>query len=225
MQNTLQDVIKSAQNLGYAIDKRPNKLNLIGVRNSNATSQESFDDQIAYFTYDTNGNLVGKVVPATTDPSTYFLRSPINKKGAAILKSGQYKDAYALGLHRNKYEALVQVKPVTVIRDADRNALINYFAPTQTGLYGINIHKSTKGKNNEDIIGIDSAGCQVFRNIPDFMDMMRMAQVSRGKYGNSFTYTLIDGRDTIKFRNTTLSLIIGFGLLTIASYLYIKKSK
>jgi hypothetical protein len=103
--------------------------------------------------------------------------------------------------------------------------LINYFAPTQTGLYGINIHKSTKGKNNEDIIGIDSAGCQVFRNIPDFMDMMRMAQVSRGKYGNSFTYTLIDGRDTIKFRNTTLSFIIGFGLLTLASYLYIKKSK
>jgi hypothetical protein len=225
MQNDLNSIIKSAEKLGYAIDKRPNKLNLIGVRNSNATSQDKFDDSLAYFTYDANGNLVGKVVPATTDPSTYFLKSPINAKGAAILKSGQYKDAYQIGLHRGKYEALVQAKPVTVIRDDDRNAFINYFAPTQTGLYGINIHKSTKGKNNEDIIGADSAGCQVFRNIPDFLDMMRLAQTSRKNYGNSFTYTLIDERDTLKFRNTTLSFIVGFGLLALASYLYIKKSK
>jgi hypothetical protein len=225
MANNLRDIIKSVENLGYTIDKRPNKLNIIGVRNSKATSQDKFDDLLAYFTYDTNGNLIGKVVPATTDPSTYFLKSPINAKGAAILKSGQYKDAYQIGLHRGKYEALVQAKPVTVIRDSDRNALINYFAPTQTGLYGINIHKSTKGKQNEDIIDFDSAGCQVFRNIPDFMDMMRLAQTSRKNYGNSFTYTLIDERDTLKFRNTTLSLIVGFGLLTLASYLYIKKSK
>jgi hypothetical protein len=223
MANNLRDIIKSAENLGYTIDKRPNKLNIIGVRNSKATSQDKFDDVLAYFTYDTNGNLIGKVVPATTDPSTYFLKSPINVKGAAILKSGQYKDAYQIGLHRGKYEALVQAKPVTVIRDSDRNSLINYFAPTQTGLYGINIHKSTKGKQNEDIIDFDSAGCQVFRNIPEFMDMMRLAQTSRKKYGNSFTYTLIDERDTLKFRNTTLSLIIGVSLLALSGYLFTKK--
>jgi hypothetical protein len=223
MQNNLNSIIKSAEKLGYQIDKRPNKLNVIGVRNSKATSQDKFDDLLAYFTYDANGNLVGKVVAGTTDPSTYFLRSPINAKGAAILKSGQYKDAYQIGLHRGQYEALVQRKPVTVIRDDDRNALINYFAPTQTGLYGINIHKSTKGKNNEDIIGADSAGCQVFRNIPDFMDMMRLAQTSRKKYGNTFTYTLIDERDTLKFRNTTLSLIVGIGLLAFSGYLFTKK--
>ncbi len=225
LENNLNNIIKSAEKLGYKIDKTPNKLNIIGVRNSNATSQEKFDDLIAYFTYDKNGNLVGKVVPGTTDPSTVFLKSPINVKGAAILKSGQYKDAYQIGLHRGKYEALVQTKPVTVIRDDDRNALINYFAPTQTGLYGINIHKSTKGKNNEDIIGVDSAGCQVFRNIPDFMDMMRMAQTSRKNHGNSFTYTLIDQRDVLKFRNTTISLIVGISLLVLSSYLFIKKSK
>jgi hypothetical protein len=225
MQISLNNIIKSAEKLGYNVDKRPNKLNIIGVRNSAATSQDKFDDLIAYFTYDDNGNLIGKVVTGTTDPSTSFLKSPINVKGAAILKSGQYKDAYQIGLHRGKYEALVQAKPVTVIRDDDRNALINYFAPTQTGLYGINIHKSTKGKNNEDIIGLDSAGCQVFRNIPDFMDMMRLAQTSRKKYGNSFTYTLIDQRDTLKFRNTTLSLIAGVSLLVLSGYLFIKKSK
>ncbi len=148
----------------------------------------------------------------------------MNTKGAAVLKSGEYKDAYALGKHRNQYEALVQVKPVTVIRDNDRDALINYLASTQTGLFGINIHKSSKGKNNEDIIGRDSAGCQVFRNIPDFMDMMRLAQVSRSKHGNKFSYILIDERDTLKFRNTTI-LVVGIFLILASSYLFIKKSK
>jgi hypothetical protein len=225
MERKLTDIIKSAERLGYSIDKRPNKLNIIGVRNSAATSQDKFDDLIAYFFYDKNGKLVGRVVSGTTDPSTVFLKSPINLKGAAILKSGQYKDAYQLGLHRNKYEALVQRKPVTVIRDDDRNALINYLAPTQTGLYGINIHKSTKGKNNEDIIGLDSAGCQVFRNIRDFEDMMQLARISKNKYGNSFTYTLLDDRDLIKFANTSVALIAGIGLVAASIYFFIKKSK
>jgi hypothetical protein len=225
MERKLTDIIKSAERLGYSIDKRPNKLNIIGVRNSAATSQDKFDDLIAYFFYDKNGKLVGRVVSGTTDPSTAFLKSPINLKGAAILKSGQYKDAYQIGLHRNKYEALVQRKPVTVIRDDDRNALINYLAPTQTGLYGINIHKSTKGKNNEDIIGLDSAGCQVFRNIRDFEDMMQLARISKNKYGNSFTYTLLDDRDLIKFANTSVALIAGIGLVAASIYFFIKKSK
>jgi hypothetical protein len=225
METKLTDIIKSAERLGYTIDKRPNKLNIIGVRNSTATSQDKFDDLIAYFTYDNNGKIVGRVVTGTTDPSTYFLKSPMNLKGAAILKSGQYKDAYQLGLHRGKYEALVQRKPVTVIRDADRNSLINYFAPTQTGLFGINIHKAQKGKNNEDIIGLDSAGCQVFRNIRDFEDMMQLARISKNKYGNSFTYTLLDDRDLLKFANTSVALIAGIALIAASIYFFIKKSK
>jgi LPXTG-motif cell wall-anchored protein len=55
------------------------------------------------------------------------------------------------------------------------------------------------------------------------MDMMRLAQTSRKKYGNTFTYTLIDERDTLKFRNTTLSLIVGIGLLALSGYLFTKK--
>lgn len=223
MKRELRDIVRSAENLGYTIDKRPDKLNIIGVRNSNATSQDKFDDLLAYFTYDANGRIIGKVVPATTDPSTDWLLNPmLPEKGTAILKSGEYKDAYQIGLHRGQYEALVQRKPVEVIRDNDRNALINYFAPTMTGMFGINIHKASKGKNNEDIIGKDSAGCQVFRNTPDFMEMMRMAQKSRAKYGNQFSYILIDERDTKKLRNTAL-LVGGLLILAASGWLFFKK--
>lgn len=224
MAQTLNDIIRTAEKKGYTIDKRPFKLNLIGVRNSAATDQKKFDDQIAYFYYDNNGTLVGKVATATTDPSTYFLNQPMNPQGAAILQAGEYKDTWKIGLHRGSYKALVQSKPVTVIRDNDRNAYINYFAPTTTGLYGINIHRASLTKNNVTEIGRDSAGCQVFQNASDFNSMMGMAETSQSKYGNNFSYILIDERDTLKLRNTTL-LVIGIGILGYAAYLFFKKQK
>lgn len=219
---TLQQIIKTAESKGYTIDKRPFKLNLIGVRNSKATNQNTFDDQIAYFYYDNNGQLRGKVSVGTTDPSTYWLNNPMNVQGAAILKSGEYKDAYAIGLHKGLYTALVQVKPVTTIRDDDRNALINYFAPTTTGKYGINIHRATLNKANKAVIGQDSAGCQVFRDVADYNEMIDLAKKSREKYGNKFSYILIDERDSVKLKNTSI-LIIGIGLIAYSGYLFLKK--
>lgn len=219
---TLQQIIKTAESKGYTIDKRPFKLNLIGVRNEKATNQNTFDDQIAYFYYDNNGQLRGKVSVGTTDPSTYWLNNPMSVKGAAVLKSGEYKDAYAIGLHKGLYTALVQVKPVTTIRDNDRNALINYFAPTTTGLYGINIHRATLNKANKAVIGQDSAGCQVFRDVADYNEMIDLAKKSRERYGNSFSYILLDERDYVKLKNTSI-LIIGVGLIAYSGYLFLKK--
>lgn len=217
----LNDIIRLANDKGFVIDTRPFALNLIGVRNSNATDQKSFDDHIAYFYYDNDGKVHGKVAPATTDPSTYWLENPMNELGGAILKSGQYLNSYSIGLHKNKYQALVQTKPVVTIRDNDRNAYINYLAPTSEGMYGINIHKATTGKDNIKIIDKDSAGCQVFRDVDDFNTMMNLAKVHQAKYGNSFSYGLVDERDVVKRNNT-----IGLGILAlgIAWYLY-KKNK
>jgi len=220
--STLQQIIKTAESKGYTIDRRPFKLNIIGVRNAKATNQNTFDDQLAYFYYDNNGQLRGKVAVGTTDPSTYWLNNPMNVKGAAVLKSGEYKDAYAIGLHRGQYTALVQVKPVTTIRDNDRNAIINYFAPTTTGLYGINIHRATLNKQNKAVIGQDSAGCQVFRDVADYNEMIDLAKKSREKYGNKFSYILIDELDEIKFRNTSI-LFLGLGLVSFSLYYFFKK--
>lgn len=223
MEKSIKDIIKQAESLGYKVDKRPYKLNLIGIRNSKATSQKYFDDKIAYFYYDDRGNITGKIAVGTTDPSVYWLENPMNIKGAAILKSGEYKDAWQIGLHRGEYKALVQRKPVTVIRDADRNAYINYLAPTQTGIYGINIHRASLSKNVPEIDRY-SAGCQVFQNAQDFASMLSMAERSREKYGNTFSYILLDERDEFKKRNTLL-LIAGLGVVGFAAYLFFKKSK
>jgi hypothetical protein len=217
MLQSLQDIIQRAKSLGYTIYTNPYKLNIIGIRSANKTDQTKFDDRIAYFTYDNNGKLIGKIASATTDPSTTYLEKPINLNGTAILKSGEYKDAYKIGLHRGKYQAVVQNKPVTVIRDNDRNAIINYFGKTDTGMFGINIHRATIGKNNEFLIDKDSAGCQVFQKVADFNDFMLMANKSKEVNGNSFSYILLDEIDKVKFVNTTL-LVVGLLFFSIGVY-------
>ena len=63
---------------------------------------------------------------------------------------GQYRKSHKLRLHAGKYMALGQQNPVTVYRDNDRDH--NYDldeSKTETGLFGINIHRATKyaGKN------------------------------------------------------------------------------
>lgn len=215
---TLEDVITQVQADGYSLDTRPNKLNLVGIRDAKDTTALTFDDVIAYFYWDDNGVLHGKVAPATTSPSKYWLENPMASDGAAILKSGQYVDTWSIGLHRGKYEALTQQKPVTVMRDNDRNSYLNFYAPTTTGIYGINIHRASRGKDNVVFIEKDSAGCQTFRDETDFNEMMSLARISRGKYGNNFTYTLIDKRDTIKkVRNYS---VVGIVLVGLGLYIY-----
>lgn len=208
---------------GYVVETAPYKLNVVGIRSANVTSLY-FDDNIAFFWYDERGVLMGKVCPATTDPSVYYLQdNPLSSKGTAILQAGQYVDTYSIDYHNGKYLALCQrLKPVTVIRDNDRNDLLNFFASTETGFFGINIHKAS-GANNQVIIGPDSAGCQVFKNSADFMEMMRAAEVSKKKYGNKFTYTLLDERNLIKtVRNISL-LGVGLILLGVGGYIYYRK--
>jgi len=225
----LQQVLDEMQSLGYEVDKRPYKLNVVGIRDASVAVPENYSDNIAFFYWDNNGNVQGKVAEATTTPSVQYLQNPIagSSGGTAILKQGQYINTYALGLHRGKYEALVQVKPVTVIRDNDRNSILNYFADTTTGLYGINIHRSTASYASQDKIGPDSAGCQVFRFVDDFNSMMALARQSRDRYGNSFTYTLIDQREQLQNQrkkeiNYTIIGGVLIGLTAYAYFLYKK---
>ena len=124
---TLQEVYGTLQKNGFIVYKEPNRLNIVGIRSSNPSSL-TFDDYLVFFYFDNKGNINGRVCPATTDPSVSWLNTPMSTSGAAILKSGQYVDCYKIGLHKGKYEALVQYKPVTVIRDNDRDSILNFFA-------------------------------------------------------------------------------------------------
>jgi hypothetical protein len=181
------------QKKGYRIFLRPFELNIVGVRADSATPN-SFDDHIHVFFNNSEGKLVEHKFKATTDPGTYWLKNPMNPQGTAILKEGQYLNAWAIGLHRGKYLALVQKRPVTVIRDYDRNAVLDFLnGNPDTGLFGINIHRASENGITK-VVDHFSAGCQVFSNVTDFVLFMSLCERHKNLYGNNFTYTLIDER-------------------------------
>ena len=177
----------------YEVYVKPYQLNVVGLRSKN-TNANSFDDEIHVFYRTEKGDWNYHSYKATTDPGTFWLNNPSYTQGTAILAQGQYKDAYAIGLHRGKYEALRQVKPVTVIRDYNRDSLLDFNNGTQqTGVFGINIHRA-ESDGTTKYIDKYSAGCQVFQNAGDFNQFMDLCERHKSLYGNTFTYTLIDFR-------------------------------
>ena len=142
-------------------------------------------------------------------------------QGTAILAQGQYVNAYQIGLHRGQYKALVQIGPVTIIRDYNRNAKLDFFnGKRETGIFGINIHRAmAKGKTK--YVDKFSAGCQVFQNVGDFDHFMQMCEKHRDLYGNRFTYTLLDframRRESIK-RILIGTFTLGLGLIGYYNY-------
>ncbi len=181
------------QKKGYRIFLRPFELNIVGVR-SDSTRPNTFDDTIYVFFNNSEGKLIEHRFQATTDPGTYWLKNPMNPQGTAILKEGQYINTYGLGLHRGKYMALVQKRPVTVLRDYDRNAVLDFLNGTpDTGLFGINIHRASETGTTK-VVEHYSAGCQVFANATDYLLFMTLCERHKQLYGNQFTYTLIDER-------------------------------
>ncbi len=156
------------------------EFHLIGIR-SQADKPNEFDDWIVVVSGE---NLFH--FHATTNPGATYLQKLLNPKGAAVLKPGQYVNTWAFGLHRGKYEALKQVRPVTVWRDADRD-LKSESGAEDTGLFGINIHKAGTGVTK--YIGGHSAGCQVFADEASFNSVMKMCKATGLK---QFTYTLLN---------------------------------
>lgn len=210
----------------YETYDRPYEMNIVGIR-SDTTKPNSFDDMILVWYKNDKGQIVEHLYPATTDPSTYWLEHPSNPKGAALLKQGQYKDAYTIGLHAGKYKALRQNKPVTVLRQYDRKNELDFLnGKPDTGMFGINIHRaSSKGTTKE--IGRYSAGCQVFANADDFNEFLGMAERQKELYGNKFTYTLFDARAKrrAQSRKIIVGILIGTGLVVGGYFAYKKWGK
>tara|TARA_R100001594_G_scaffold121276_1_gene157090 strand:+ start:729 stop:1322 length:594 start_codon:yes stop_codon:yes gene_type:complete len=189
-------LLEYVRSLGHAVFTEGDyNLNIIGVRAASRDSDE-FDDMMACI-YKRQGRWMANYWPITTDPGRKLLEKPINKKGAAILKPGQYRGAYRIDNHKGEYPALCQRGPVTVYRDDNKDNILDMNEDNiQEGLFGINIHKRrSKGEK----IRASSAGCQVFKHEEDFSDLMRLAFVQQGVKGwDTFTYTLVDAPEFFK---------------------------
>ncbi len=203
---------------GFKLYTRQYELNIVGLRSA-STVPNRFDDEIHVFYKVSPIKWNYHVYKATTDPGTFWLRNPMQPQGTAILAQGQYEHAYEMDLHRGQYTALVQRKPVTVIRDYDRDAMLDFYNGKKTkGLYGINVHRANKTGTTKTV-DKNSAGCQVFENATAFQQFMLLCERHRRMYGNKFTYTLIDFR-AVK-RETYRRIAVGAGIVGLLALGYI----
>lgn len=216
----LQKMKAILRHKGYKIFDRPYELNIVGLR-SKSTIPNRFDDEIHVFYKVSTLNWHYHVFKATTDPGTFWLRQPMQPQGTAILAEGQYIDTYQLDLHRGKYLALVQKKILTVIRDYNRDAVLDFKNGTKTtGYYGINIHRANQTGTTKSV-DKNSAGCQVFENASDFALFIKLCQKHKSLYGNHFTYSLIDfravRRQTARYIAASIGVagLLGLGVLAI----------
>lgn len=191
---SVKDIIRVMQEKQYRVfeNKKGYDLNIVGIR-SLQINQEVFNDWITVF-YFSDGRWNFFPFPGTTDPGSFYLQSPINVKGTAILKPGQYRGSHKIGKHKN-YKALQQKKAVTVFRDDDRDGYLNTENMEQdTGMFGINIHRSNAHRPST-VIGKWSAGCQVLQDPAHFKFLLELCELSAATYSNSFTYTLLEEKD------------------------------
>jgi peptidoglycan hydrolase-like protein with peptidoglycan-binding domain len=136
---------------------------------------------------------------ATTEPGKYYTYNPMNPGGAARIKFGQYK-SWAVGYHGNadRHEALIQVAPITVHRDFNKD-----FQRTgdklDTGLFQVNQHWGYDAPVND--IKNASAGCLVGRRRDGHREFMAIIKQDRRYVANNdyvFYTTIIPGDDLLK---------------------------
>ena len=201
MSYTREQIETAVKSKGYAwFENGDYNLNIVGIRNS-ATGTEvtnKFDDKIT-LSFKCDGQWEYYIYDCTTDPGRYWVENIMRKEGVAVLKEGQYRRSHIIRLHQVRYEALGQDRNVTVYRYNNKDGKYDLDPNnTQTGLFGINIHRATKwGGKKSSQVDKWSAGCQVIAANDDWHEFMDICRVAKDKWGNRFTYTLIESKDIV----------------------------
>lgn len=174
---------------GHTVFTAYRSVNLVGVRRAKGTPGQM--DDLLYALWRDGGHEKPtvhtgwhcRVWQLETEPGRPYLAKPMNPLGTAIMKAGQYRSAYQEGLHNGR-PALVQVGPVTVYRDADRDRECEIVPGSEdTGLFGVNIHDIT------DPDGL--AGCQGLWP-SDRDEMLAVYRMSAAIHGKRVSYTLLE---------------------------------
>lgn len=191
----LIDAMKRKEYKVFENDTKPYNLNLIAIRSNDLTPNKFNDLFCVLWKFQGVWNLF--TVPCTTDPGLYYLEAPINPLGTAVIYPDQYPGLWQLGKHQGKYDALVQKRPITVIRDYNKDKKIDYDeGRIDRGIFGINHHRAN-GEWESQEVNKWSAGCVVTPNPNNWDIEMKIFTEGARNWGNSFTFTLLEEDDLL----------------------------
>ncbi|MCH9621040.1 MAG: hypothetical protein S4CHLAM20_04540 [Chlamydiia bacterium] len=190
MEKSYAQVQRVMKSKGFKFFTGEMSINLIGIRKDESISNE-FDDTLIVCIVMNGEPFITQFGNFTTEPGHYYLKEKfLNDLGCAILAPGQYRGMWKQGLHRGKYPALVQRGRCKVYRDSNRDECIDVVVE-RTGLFGINMHHAY----DREKIGKYSAGCQVHSSPIALEAVLDLCKKSASRYGDSFTYTLLEEKD------------------------------
>ena len=195
-------ILETMKQKGYKIYNRPYEMNIVGIRRSYEGMQytNAFTD-FCYLIYkvDTSDRWEIKKYLFSTMPGYYRTNEDgknIDVKqtklmqgrgGMGILKPAQYIDVYAIGSHGGA-DAMVTLGQQKAYRDNTAGPVIKYTSEV-SGYFGMFMHRGYLGGVNNW-----SEGCQIFKSDNDLRDFFKLCKNHKEKYGNKFSYTLMEER-------------------------------
>lgn len=185
------ELLEYGKSLGYQIfEGGEYNLNIWVIRVDHKINKFN-DIELVFFKNDDCDDWIYYTFSCTSKPGLHYLLNPINSKGTAIVKPGQYRSVWRLGYHKGNLDhpALIQHKPITLIRDSNRNDKLDTVGMyEQTGYFGINNHRASLNKITR-YVNKYSAGCIVQNNpirYSTFISLIKKQTTS------TFSLTLID---------------------------------
>ena len=196
----VEKIVKYMEAKNYQLAKGTGEKNIIYIEGMNADgtlnadTPNHFNDLRLLLVFDKGVPTIEAAWEATTEPGYYYTDNPMNPKGAARIAFGQYQ-AWQVGLHgySHPHEALIQVGPVRVHRDWNRDMMRTGDAIDE-GYFGINQHWGHNHPKND--IYTAGAGCLVCRLCEEHIDFMYLVKSDiRYKLDKNFVYptTIIPG--------------------------------
>jgi len=188
--STIDKLVRFMKSKKYNVYDQIGILNIVGMRKKDdGKVSNKFDDLLYVFYKNNNGNWELMEYTITTVPGFKPKTTELPTK-VAVLKLGQYVDQYKLDYHQNKPDHLCLKKATSVVHRNDKPGSYNYNAGTETGSFGINIHRSSKSGSSENVFNW-SEGCQVFKNINQFNQFISLCKQQADTHKKAtFTYTL-----------------------------------
>ena len=181
---------KIEEEYGFKVfDDGPYDLNIIGVRNLENNANQ-YDDKLHVCYLSEDGHWKEDIFQVSTDPGRYWLEKEDYKACAVYAHPQQARGAYEVGMHRGKYEALVQWRPVLFWRDGNKDKKADYGGEVHKDVIGLNIHRSSI--HDSDEVNRYSAGCIVFSKMAEWEAFMKLVHKQKKTMGfHTFTFTLI----------------------------------
>jgi hypothetical protein len=187
----IDKIVRFMQSKNYTVFEDIGVLNMVAMRTKDdGRVTNKFDDSLFVFWKKENGNWEIIDYPITSTPG-FIPQTEILPENVAILALGQYIEQCKLGIFKGdeKYKCL-KFEESTVYRN-NKTTSYNYKAKTETGKFGIYIHRATDIGSSENVFNY-SEGSQVFKSVVQYKQFINLCEKQINVANKeTFTYTLV----------------------------------